>query len=102
MRQGGSVWSAAITVPCAGEGGRVPAHARSYIRGKHTTLPEHMPPEHRKYAEWSPSRFIRWAGKTGSATAQLVEKILAARTYPEQGYPSCLGLMQLGHHDKPE
>ena len=57
-----------------------------------------MPPEHRKYAEWSPSRLIQWASRTGTATAQLVERIIAARTYPEQGYRACLGIIRLGQH----
>jgi hypothetical protein len=61
-----------------------------------------MPPEHRKYAEWSPSRFIQWASKTGAATAQLVEKIMASRTYPEQGYRACLGILRLGQHYEPQ
>ena len=61
-----------------------------------------MPPEHQRYAEWSPSRFIQWAGQTGAATAQLVEKIMAARTYPEQGYRACLGIIHLGQHYEPE
>jgi transposase len=92
----------ATTVEAFHKGERVAAHARSYVRGKHTTLKEHMPPEHRKYAEWSPSRFIQWAGKTGAATAQLVEKIMAARTYPEQGYRACLGIIRLGQQYEPE
>ena len=61
-----------------------------------------MPPEHRSYAEWTPSRFIQWAGKTGAATARLVEKILTSRTYPEQGYRTCLGIIHLSHHYEPE
>ena len=61
-----------------------------------------MPPEHRSYAEWSPSRFIQWAGKTGASTAQLVEKILATHPYPEQGYRACLGIIRLGRHYEPE
>jgi len=92
----------ATTVEAFHKGERVAAHARSYVRGGHTTLKEHMPPEHRKYAEWSPSRFIQWAGKTGAATAQLVEKIMATRTYPEQGYRTCLGIIRLGQHYEPE
>ena len=92
----------ATTVEVFRKGERVAAHARSYVRGGHSTLNEHMPPEHRRYAEWSPSRFIQWAGKTGVATAQLVEKIMAARTYPEQGYRACLGIMRLGQHYEPE
>ena len=92
----------ATTVEAFHKGERVAAHVRSYVRGGHTTLKEHMPPEHRRYAEWSPSRFIQWASKTGAATAQLVEKIMAARTYPEQGYRTCLGIIRLGQHYEPE
>ena len=61
-----------------------------------------MPPEHRKYAEWSQPRIIQWASKTGAATARLVEKIMAARTYPEQGYRTCLGIIRLGQDYEPE
>jgi transposase len=92
----------ATTIEAIHKGERVAAHVRSYVRGTHTTLREHMPPEHQQYADWSPSRFIQWAGKTGTATAQLVEKIMAARTYPEQGYRSCLGIIHLGQHYEPE
>jgi transposase len=92
----------ATTLEAFHKGERVAAHARSYVRGTYTTLPEHMPPEHRRYAEWSPSRFTQWAAKTGVATAQLVEKIMAARTYPEQGYRACLGIIRLSEHYEPE
>jgi len=102
LRQRLDIRLTATTVEAFHKGERVAAHARSYVRGGHTTLKEHMPPEHRKYAEWSPSRFIQWASKTGAATAQLVEKIMAARTYPEQGYRACLGIIRLGQHYEPE
>jgi len=92
----------AATVEALHKGERVAAHARSSLRGGHTTLREHMPPEHRRYAEWSPSRMIRWAGKIGDSTAQLVEKILDGRIYPEQGYRTCLGIIRLGQHYEPE
>jgi len=92
----------AATLEVFHKGARAAAHARSYVRGGYTTLKEHMPPEHRRYAEWSPSRFVQWAGKTGAATAQLVEKILATRPYPEQGYRACLGIIRLGRHYEPE
>jgi transposase len=85
----------ANTVEALYKGERVAAHVRSNVRGGYTTLPEHMPPEHRYYAEWNPARFIQWAGKTGEATAKLVETILATRPYPEQGYRSCLGIINL-------
>ena len=102
LREKVDVRLTAATLEVFRKGERVAAHARSHIRGGYTTLKEHMPPEHRSYAEWSPSRFIQWAGKTGAATAQLVEKILATRPYPEQGYRACLGIIRLGRHYEPE
>ncbi len=92
----------AATMEAFRKGERVAAHARSYVRGGYTTLKEHMPPEHRGYAEWSPERFIQWAGKTGAATARLVEKVLSSRPYAEQGYRSCLGIIRLGRDFEPE
>ena len=44
----------------------------------------------------APSRLIRWAEQAGPATARLVTRILESRPHPEQGYRSCLGIMQLG------
>jgi len=102
LREKVDVRLTATTVEAFHKGGRVAAHARSYVRGGYTTLKEHMPPEHRSYAEWSPSRFIHWAGKTGMATARLVENILATRPYPEQGYRACLGIIRLERHYEPE
>jgi hypothetical protein len=61
-----------------------------------------MPPRHRAYAEWSPERFIQWAGKTGEATAHLVEQVLAGRAYQEQAFRSCMGIIQLGRSYEPE
>lgn len=79
---------------------RVACHARSYAAHKYTTLKEHMPPAHQKHLEWTPTRMIEWATKTGPGTAQLVEKIMAKREHPEQGYKSCLGILRhlLGHY----
>jgi len=86
----------ARTVECFHKGQRVASHIRSLLKGHHTTLPEHMPKSHRQYAEWTPQRLIRWAGKTGSATAAVVQTILERRAHPQQGFRSCLGIMRLG------
>ena len=91
----------ATIVEALHKGERVAAHVRSYIKGGYTTLPEHMPPEHRFYAEWNPARFIQWAGKTGASTARLVEEIMATRPYPEQGYKACLGIINLTRDYEP-
>ena len=39
---------------------------------------------------------MRWANQTGPHTAALVERILATRRHPQQGYRSCLGILRLG------
>lgn len=74
---------------------RVASHPRLRGKGHYATSLDHMPQAHRAHAEWSPSRLIAWGQKTGQATGRLVEKILADRPHPEQGYRSCLGLLRL-------
>jgi transposase len=76
-------------------GTRVAAHARSYIKFKHTTITAHMPAAHQKHAEWTPSRILGWARTVGPKTSALAEAILAEHRHPEHGYRSCLGLFRL-------
>jgi transposase len=54
-----------------------------------------MPPSHRHYADWTPERLTRWAGKIGTATRTVVETILTSRPHPQQGFRSCLGILHL-------
>jgi transposase len=84
------------TVEVFHQGRRVASHPRSHLKGRHTTLPEHMPAAHRSYAEWTPQRLIRWAEQNGPATAGMVQTILERRAHPQQGFRSCLGIMRLG------
>lgn len=90
------------TIEAFYKGKRIAAHVRSYFKGGYTTLNEHMPSSHRAYAEWSPARFIQWAGKIGEATARLIEQVLGGRAYQEQAFRSCLGIIQLSRSYPPE
>jgi transposase len=74
---------------------RVASHQRSNRPGAFTTLTEHMPKSHQKYLQWTPSRIIRWAGKNGPNTQQLITRVLESRPHPEQGFRSALGIMRL-------
>jgi transposase len=76
-------------------GKRVASHRRSHLKGRYTTCPEHMPERHRAHLAWNPERLIAWAARTGPATAQLIEAIMANRPHPELGYRSCLGILRL-------
>ena len=90
------VRTSAVAVEVFHSGRRVASHLRSLVPGRHSTDPAHMPDSHRRHAQWTPSRIIAWAEQTGPNTAALAKEIMAARTHPEQGYRSCLGIIRLG------
>jgi len=83
------------TVEILLNGERIAIHARSYIQGKHSTLPAHRPKKHQDL-EWTTSRITDRAAEVGTATATLVEQIMASRPHPELGYRSCMGVLRLG------
>ena len=74
---------------------RVAMHAVNTRKGSFTTLPEHMPDNHREHLQWSPDKLIAWAQKVGRACEMVVRWQLEHRAHPEQAYRSCLGLMRL-------
>jgi transposase len=83
------------TIEVFHRGKRVAAHERRYSGRRHGTYPDHMPSAHRRYAEWSPSRFQRWAHSIGPNTEALVIAVLTNRPHPEQGFRTCLGVLRL-------
>ena len=79
------------------KGKRMASHTRSYDPSKrYSTVPEHMPTSHQKYLDWTPQRVIRWASKTGTATAQTMKIVMKSRVHPQHGFRSCMGIMSLG------
>ena len=84
----------ARTVEIFHRGQRVGVHQRRTMGRKHGTDPDHMPSSHRRYAEWTPDRFRRWAGKIGPNTEGLISAVLASRPHPEQGFRTCLGILR--------
>jgi transposase len=91
-----TIWAriTARTVELFHRGKRVAAHVRSSSDRKHTTVREHMPSSHRRYAEWTPERIQRQADAIGPKTSALVEIILRERAHPEQGFRACIGILR--------
>jgi transposase len=85
----------ARTVEIFHRGRRIAAHQRRYGGRRHGTDPDHMPSSHRRYAEWTPDRFRRWARTIGPNTEALVIAVLTHRPHPEQGFRTCLGILRL-------
>lgn len=75
---------------------RVAAYKRNYNKHKrYTTLPEHMPDEHKAVSGWNSDRFLSWAEKVGPNTREFIKNLLESREYPIQTYRSCIGVMRL-------
>lgn len=96
LRQQVDVRLTATVVEVFAKGKRVASHGRSFAKGRHTTVTEHLPPQHQRYLDWSPERLAHWAGKMGPSVQALIESILTTRTHPQQGYRTCLGILRLG------
>jgi len=92
-----TVWAriAASTIEVFHRGNRVAAHMRSSSNRRHTTVPDHMPSSHRRYADWTPERIRRQAGEIGRNTATLIETIMRERSHPEQGFRAAVGIIRL-------
>ena len=83
------------TVEIFHRGKRVAAPMRSSSNRPHTSVREHMPSAHRRYADRRPERLARKAGEVGPNTAALVEAIMRERHRPEQGFRSGIGIIGL-------
>jgi transposase len=77
------------------DGKRVACHERSRLPYRHTTLPEHMPPEHWAYKRQSKQRFVEWAQTIGVETTQQVNAIFERKDHEEQAFRSIRGLQRL-------
>lgn len=95
------VWFSRNIVECYFKGELLVKHLRSYVKGQHTTLREHMPEGHRAYSDWSPERFKTWALTIGPFTSKVIEALLISRPHIEQAYRSCMGVLGLAKKYSP-
>ena len=89
------------TVEIFHKGQRVASHLRSPGRRSHVTVPDHMPSAHRRYADWTPGRVLAQAVKLGPSVAAFCEAVMADRPHPEQGFRTCLGVLDLARSYDP-
>jgi transposase len=85
----------ATTAELFHKGKRVASHVRSYVKGQHTTLAEHMPPAHREHGQWTPRKLIVWGESIGPGTGAFVTTLIEGRSHPQQGVRSALGVLRL-------
>ncbi len=63
-------------------------------KGQYSTLPEHVPPQHRNIdGLWSRRWFTDRATRFGPATVQVIEQILDGQSIEAQGYLACQNIL---------
>ncbi|MBX9853021.1 MAG: IS21 family transposase [Cytophagaceae bacterium] len=72
---------------------RIAYHLRDSRSHKYTTVKEHMPSSHNFKLDWNPEKFTSWAASIGKPTLEIITHILRRKTYPEQAYKSCIGIL---------
>ncbi len=59
----------------------------------YTTTKEHLPSAHQFVSDWNPDKFLSWAARIDPKVKQYITRILEGKTYPEQAYRSCVGIL---------
>lgn len=74
---------------------RIAMHIRNRKPYDYTVDKAHRPPNHQFIAEWNTERFIHWSQKIGPEAQAVVEKIFETKAHPEQGFRTCMGILNL-------
>jgi len=79
---------------------RVASHIRRYApsKGRYVTNEDHMPPNHRavyQSRQFDGERYRNWAKKIGESTFFIIDSLLTSGAVEEQGFKSCMGVLQL-------
>ena len=75
---------------------QIALHHRLKSPYNYTTNKEHLASAHRFVTDWTPERFLNWAGKIHADVQLYILKILDRKQHPEQAYKSCIGILSFG------
>jgi len=80
---------------------RIAIHKRNMQPFTYTTIKEHLATTHLFITEWTPQRFINWAGTIDEDVKIYITNLLERKQHPEQAYKSCMGVLsyakKVGH-----
>lgn len=72
---------------------RIAFHKRDTKPFGYTTVKDHLPSTHQFVADWNPDKFLSWAARIDPKVKEYISMILKHKTYPEQAYRSCVGIL---------
>ena len=79
---------------------RIAVYKRNYQRNGYSRNPEFLPESHKRYLEqkgWTGDDFIEKASRVGEYTVKAINNLLESKTFIEQTYDGCIGLLRLGN-----
>lgn len=68
-------------------------HVRNRRKYQYTTNTEHLASQHQFLTEWSAEKFIGQGMDIHEDVGEYIAKVLEEKTYPEQAYKSCAGIL---------
>jgi transposase len=74
---------------------RIAFHQRFKSQYTYTTLPEHLASTHRFVTEWTPERFLQWAGDIDGHVREYIFRVLERKQHAEQAYKACMGILSM-------
>ena len=74
---------------------RIAFHKRDFRAFGYSTHKTHLPSHHQFVVDWHPEKFLQWAADISPEVEHYIQVILDSKTYPEQAYKSCLGILGL-------
>ena len=80
-----------VSIYCDGE--RIAYHIRDFKEHKYMTVKEHLPSTHQFVTSWNPDKFTEWAARIDPIVEAYIKKVLENKSYPEQTYRSCVGIL---------
>ena len=81
---------------------RITLHKRDLQPYNYTTVKEHLATMHQFITEWTPQRFINWAGSIDEDVKTYITNLLERKQHPEQAYKSCMGVLSYTKKVGPE
>ena len=80
----------------------IATHVRERKKYHYTTDSDHLASQHKFITEWTPEKFIQEAADIHEDVAGYISKVLEKKTYPEQAYKSCSGILSFARRVGPE
>ncbi|QKZ12662.1 IS21 family transposase [Spirosoma sp. KUDC1026] len=74
---------------------RIALHERQPEAYQYTTRREHLPSQQQWLSQWSAEYFIDQASQIGPHTRLAIQELLHTRSYPQQAFRSCAGVLSL-------